>query len=61
MKEYCFCGHTKIKHAGWEGEPTGCTYSIEIAHGTKDCGCPEFKLDNLKYIEQLAQQKGLIK
>jgi len=60
MIEYCYCGHNINEHDGWEGEPTGCTYSVEIAHGTQCCYCSEFKLDNLKFVEDLAKQKHLL-
>ena len=60
MVEYCICSHDKDGHCGWEGEPTGCTYSVEIAHGTACCQCCEFKLDNLRLIEDIAKLKHLI-
>jgi len=60
MIEYCVCSHNINEHCGWEGEPTGCTRSIQIVHGEQCCQCGEFKLDNLRYVEDLAKQKHLL-
>jgi len=55
--EYCVCGHSKEDHVGWEHQPTGCNEWIGTIN---TCDCDEFKLDNLRLIEQLAKQKGLV-
>jgi hypothetical protein len=60
MIEYCVCSHGWDEHCGWEGEPTGCTYEVEIAHGSVCCPCSEFKLDNLRYVEDLAKSKHIL-
>jgi len=61
MVEYCTCGHTKECHAILHG-PHGiknlalclnCVNKNEIASHS-------FKLDNLKLIEDLAKEKGLV-
>lgn len=59
MEEYCVCGHEIDEHAGWEGEPTGCT-SLSGKDDRLICECVVFKLDNLRYIEDLAKQRNLI-
>ena len=61
MKEYCVCGHNINEHAGWEGEPTGCTYELSSRWTHYDsCQCSEFKLDNLRFVEDLAKKRNLI-
>ena len=61
MQEYCICcGHDIDAHIGWEGESWGCTYSVIIPHGEYGCDCTEFKLDNLRLIEDIAKTRNLI-
>jgi hypothetical protein len=64
MTEYCICGHSKKDHfkgsvfnkKGYREPGELCSH---IYNG--DCGCDVgFKLDNLKLIEELAKEKGLV-
>ena len=62
MEEYCICKHLKNRHGGWEGEPTGCTvYLVQAEYfDDTDCQCCKFKLDNLRYVEDLAKKRNLM-
>lgn len=64
MEEYCVCGHSKNIHNGWEGEPTGCdSFAIGSEYFEErylDCHCSEFKLDNLRFVEDEAKRRNLI-
>jgi hypothetical protein len=62
MEEYCVCGHSKLQHTGWENEPTGCGEVVpgSIEEYNDMCFCSEFKLDNLRYIEDEAKRRNLI-
>lgn len=59
MKEYCICGHSIREHKGWEYEPTGCQGDDSSVVGGI-CECSEFKLDNLRFVEDLAKERNLI-
>lgn len=52
MIEYCVCGHPLITHTHELGYCQK-TYTYE-------CTCGRFKLDNLKYVEDLAKKRNLI-
>jgi hypothetical protein len=59
----CICGHTKHVHIGWGGDSTGCNFAfLEDVQEPWEryCLCQEFKLDNLKLIEDLAKERKLI-
>jgi hypothetical protein len=63
MEEYCVCGHVKLSHTGWENEPTGCGDVATIGFievYNEMCECQEFKLDNLRFVEDLAKRRNLI-
>lgn len=59
MEEICLCGHLKSEHKGWEYEPTGCQGEDGSVVGGI-CECSEFKLDNLRFIEDEAKKRKLI-
>jgi hypothetical protein len=59
MEEYCICSHLKSRHNGWEGEPTGCC-SLSGQDRRLICECSEFKLDNLRFVEDEAKRRNLI-
>jgi hypothetical protein len=48
--DFCVCGHSYRSH--WIDYATWC-----MACPTK---CKEFKLDNLKYVEDEAKRRGLV-
>jgi rRNA-processing protein FCF1 len=50
--EYCVCGHDKEIHEYLRVNG--------IPVHSFGCECIEFKLDNLRFIEDLAKEKGLI-
>jgi hypothetical protein len=60
----CICGHSLAKHYVVEVDGIQrCYQSIEIHNnGTyyTFCHCSPFKLDNLKLIEELAKERGLV-
>lgn len=61
MEEYCVCGHRAVVHLGWESESTGCTYSsTKFIQSDYGCECSEFKLDNLRFVEDEAKRRNLI-
>jgi hypothetical protein len=61
--EYCVCGHPKTLHE----EMNYFVDVLGIYHKCEGCakmnlhGLCRFKLDNLKLIEDLAKEKGIIK
>ena len=61
----CLCGHQKALHHMTMTRDDGCTHRKYTAAGLSSgivpsgatvtyCQCPEFQLDNLKYLEQLS-------
>jgi hypothetical protein len=55
--DICVCGHMKSTHninIGWKGYCFICFDPSNI-----DLRKHEFKLDNLKYIERVAKEKGI--
>ena len=53
--EYCVCGHTKKIH----GIYSECEKGWYFFKG-EGCECESFKLDNLRLIEELSKEKGLV-
>lgn len=53
----CVCGHLLLDHSNYEESPLCVSCANEL--GQMDMW-HDFKLDNLKFIEELAKQKGLI-
>lgn len=54
---FCVCGHYKNIHASEEGYT--CTMVVEHhKNGVyySQCYCNEFKMDNLRYLEQLSER-----
>jgi hypothetical protein len=59
MNEPCMCGHNKNEHVS-EAIP-GYNTQVCLDPITRlVCECYNFKLDNLKLIEDMAKEKGLI-
>jgi hypothetical protein len=54
--DFCTCGHTLLSH-----EPEGCCPIVGWGIQKPCCpkGCMEFKLDNLKYLERMSDNKSL--
>lgn len=52
----CKCGHEKELHLAMFKE--GCNFSNSGFY--RDCRCTKYIADNLTYIQDLAQKKGLI-
>jgi hypothetical protein len=50
--EPCICGHTWLSHID--------SLVNGLAPHSFSCSCKQFKLDNLKLVEDLAKDKGLI-
>jgi len=49
----CECGHSNINHVNeqfYVHEPY--TVNVRKACGVRGCGCNEFKMDNLRYLEK---------
>jgi hypothetical protein len=59
MIEYCVCGHIKKYH---EGGSTDALFPCWTCYDGKDIvkSLHVFKLDNLKYIEDLAKERNLV-
>jgi len=54
MTDYCMCGHMQYKHQKAERFNTnGLFYCF-------DCDCMKYKLDNLRFIEDEAKERGLV-
>ena len=51
----CICHHTHYEH--YNSGDYGCSAYIVAGNW---CGCKTFQLDNLAYIESVAQKKGLV-
>jgi hypothetical protein len=57
--EYCLCGHLVATHTGaFYDDPV--TFRLYNPSACYVCGCPQFKLDNLRLIEDLAKERGLV-
>ena len=60
--EYCVCGHD----SGWHFKTAprlDCFANVEKNFNGRyyaNCPCNEFKLDNLKLIEDLAKERNLV-
>jgi hypothetical protein len=52
----CMCGHEFDSHY----RKKFCLLVIVLGCGGGTCKCTEFKLDNLKFIEQLAKKRNLV-
>lgn len=57
----CSCGHHKQSHyrqaSAWvEDEPCWSSVFLPLSELMLDCGCMEFKADNLKYLESLTNE-----
>ncbi len=55
MFEICHCGHVAREHTGFRDiyggvHETGCSFIFNTAN----CQCWEFKRDNLRYLEEVA-------
>jgi hypothetical protein len=48
----CICGHVEWKH--YNKDVTWNFSSCRTWTGREHCNCQEFKLDNLKYLEELS-------
>jgi len=57
MDEICMCGHGRERHLKWPG--SGKESWCALCGGTKK-SYHNFKLDNIKLIEDLAKEKGFI-
>jgi hypothetical protein len=56
----CLCGHPFEDHSSFEdGYCIECMFSDGL-YGDGFADCEQFKLDNLKYIENKAKEQGLI-
>lgn len=55
--EYCICRHLKEDHIPVSTILPG-PFDGHCKYDT--CFCPEFKLDNLQFVEDLAKEKGLL-
>jgi hypothetical protein len=53
VSTFCICNHVVEEHEYYflAADTNPCLY--------KWCGCKDFKQDNLKYLEQLYDQKGI--
>lgn len=60
--EYCICGHPKNIHKKlyWEDIELVGTDCLGNYKSGGYCTCENFKLDNLKFIEDAAKEKGLL-
>jgi hypothetical protein len=58
--EHCICGHSYNIHCilGKTNHPKAC--AARATNGNYSDGCMMFKLDNLRLIEDLAKEKGLV-
>jgi hypothetical protein len=56
----CICGHRKLFHLHQyiSGRQVECKWYED--DDDFFCECGKFKLDNLSYIEELAESKGLV-
>lgn len=64
MTEYCVCGHPKEMHSA-DVKDSLCALCIEMASydvhiGELGKAFHPFKLDNLRYIEDVAKERKLI-
>lgn len=48
----CQCGHVKRQHEGDDYSE----YCFAWIYLTGPCGCKEFKVDNLRYLEKVANE-----
>lgn len=57
--EYCICGHNENVHASklYRLKANECRIMMV---SDEWCKCWRYKLDNLRYIEDLAKEKGLV-
>lgn len=61
MEKYCICGHVKEGHSGiYALDITSCLSCYLAQDESKMSFYHDFQLDNLKYIEDLAKEKGLV-
>lgn len=60
VTERCLCGHLREKHVTM-GCLTCVSNYIFYYEGRSDALCKEFRLDNLKLIEDLARIKKLVR
>lgn len=51
MNNICNCGHIRQAHYFGKG------YSPCLVHNGTWCSCDEFKLDNLRFLEDVVYQK----
>ena len=62
--ETCICKHLKIEHrfkGFFFGEGSICEASCKLTDEIGyQCRCLGFKLDNLRFVEDLAREKGLV-
>lgn len=59
----CICNHIAADHVGnYIGTTSSCIRATNIDELGKAswCQCSKFKLDNLEYLKQLAQERGQI-
>lgn len=65
-RRFCICGHLAADHyLRYPNTISACNQWVtfptnQFGNDVGSCGCFEFKLDNLAYIEQLAQERNLI-
>lgn len=62
-RRLCACKHSAADHTiVYDGTRTACSQILAVNYktGIPWCQCFKFKLDNLAYVEQLAQERGLI-
>lgn len=52
---YCVCGHNKLSH--YEHEFSWNFSSCRTWMGREHCNCQKFKQDNLKYLEDLYNER----
>lgn len=55
----CVCGHSKVFHIAYNAKDPLCAMCLE-AHEKPDLVFHTFKLDNLRYVEDLAKQRKLV-
>jgi hypothetical protein len=63
MEEYCICGHLNEEHKSKRSSIPGCGGCWDSSMEWQDKmnkAEHAFKLDNLKLIEDLAKEKGLV-
>jgi hypothetical protein len=58
----CVCGHPKRQHGGDDYSEwcmKSISYDIRNGYNIEACGCIQFKLDNLRYLEQKDKEMEL--